>query len=125
MNVELTIAKNLLTETLLVQRGIPCLCRIRGLEFEIAFVDPLPAANGKVSDWDHKKIDERAPAGAGGKYTHYCFGTVSLTPLGDDKYEVVDLAFFNRSVGWCPIVIDREYGPGGSFWDDEGHNSGG
>lgn len=119
MELELTIAKNLLTQRLLEQREIPCVCRIRGLHFEIIFIEPLPEAHGKVSNWDSKKIDERAPAYGGGTHTHNCFGRVSLKRIEGDRYAVVDLAFFNRAVGWCPIIIDGDYGPVGSFWDEE------
>ncbi|WP_246754804.1 hypothetical protein [Rhizobium lusitanum] len=119
MKISLTIAKNLLTQTLLEQKEIPCLSRISGREFEISFIDPLPVACGKVSDWDGRKINERAPAYGGGSYTHDCFGKVSLAPIDGGKYEIVDLSFFNRAVGWCPIIINGEYGPIGSFWDEE------
>ncbi len=118
MEIELRIAKNLVTSSLLEQQDIPCICRVAG-EFEIDFASPLPDAHGVVSNWDRTKLNERAPAGAGGKYTHYCFGKLSLAPIEGDKYRVLSLSFFNRTVGWCPIIIDGDYGPVGSFWDEE------
>ncbi len=118
MEIELSIVKNLVTSSLLEQRDIPCICRI-AREFEIDFVSPLPEAHGVVGNWDLTKINERAPAGAGGKYIHYCFGKLSLARTEGDKYQIIELSFFNRAVGWCPIIIDGEYGPVGSFWDEE------
>ncbi|MBB6488461.1 hypothetical protein [Rhizobium lusitanum] len=120
MEIELTIAKNLVTRALLEQKGIPCVCRVGlGHDFEIDFIPPLPEAHGIVSNWDRKKIEERAPAGAGGRYTHYCFGKLSLMPIEGRKYAIVDLIFFYEDFGWCPVVVDGEYGPIGSFWDEE------
>ncbi len=88
-------------------------------EFEIDFVSPLPEAHGVVNNCDSTKINERAPAGAGGKYVHYRFGKLSLAQIEGDRYQVIGLSFFNRTVGWCPIIVDGEYGPIGSFWDEE------
>jgi hypothetical protein len=119
-SVELHISfpDNLTTEIMLNLKNIPCICRI-GAEFEILFEDPLQVAHGIVTNWDRDKIDERAPAGTGGEYTHYCFGTVSLTKSGADTYDVADLAFFNIAVGWCRILKDGTYQPPGQFWDQE------
>ncbi|AVA24315.1 hypothetical protein NXC24_PB00390 (plasmid) [Rhizobium sp. NXC24] len=33
--------------------------------------------------------------------------------------EKVELALLNRSVGWCPIAINGECAPLGSFWHEE------
>ncbi len=41
MEIELTIANNLVTRALLKQKGIPCVCRIGlGHDFEIDFIPP-------------------------------------------------------------------------------------
>ncbi len=119
IEIELTIARNLVTRTLLEQKDIPCLCRISGPNFELSFIEPLPPGHGKVTDWSAKRIDERTPAYGGGKYSHNCFGKVTLLEIEEGKYKIVDLTFFNHDVGWCTIIINGEYGPIGSFWDEE------
>ena len=118
MEIDLTISKNLRTGRLVRQREIPCICRI-ARQFEISFVEPLSEAHGIVTSWDRKEIEARAQAGAGGIYTHYCFGKISLSPIEGDRYKIVDLAFFYEGLGWCLIIIDGDYGPVGSFWDEE------
>ena len=118
MILNINFPDNLITASLLQQRNIPCICRVSTI-FEISFQSPLPEAAGTVDGWDRKEIDDRAPAGAGGKYTHYALSQVTLKIVAPNQYQINDLAFFNRTVGWCPIVVDGELSEAGLFWDDE------
>jgi hypothetical protein len=89
---------------------IPCFCKVKGSIFEISFSDPLPTGCGVVHEWSIEKIDERAPAGAGGEFSHFCFGTVTLEPTVEDTFQIVDLSFFKTSFpGWFPIVAAKEW----------------
>jgi hypothetical protein len=108
MFLHIELPKNLRVEGMLGQKNIPCLCRIGGGKgFELAFQNPLPEAIGRVEGWDCALIDERAPAGAGGQYTHYCFGVVTLKRVEANLYSIVDLSFFQEAYpGWFPIVTD-------------------
>lgn len=63
---------------------------------------------GNVEGWTQKVIDERAPAGAGGEYTHYCFGMVTLKRAGEHVFDIVDLSFFKSTIGWCPFMANGE-----------------
>jgi hypothetical protein len=119
LTLKVHFPKNLITKTLLEQARIPCLSRI-GRDFEILFQSPLPEAGGLVEGWTFEAIDSRVPAGVGGQYRHYAFSTVTLAPLGDDAYSIVQLAFFNRAVGWCPIIENGDYVPAGGPWSDGG-----
>ena len=116
LNIE--FEKNLLTEELVLQKKIPCLCRV-SKDFEIVFKDPLPEAVGVVHGWDRAMLEQRAMAGAGGKYTHYGYGLLTLKSIKENVYEITDLDFFSTGFGWCQILIDSEYGPPGNFWDDD------
>lgn len=120
MNMKLHIhfPKNLVTESLLRQKKIPCLCRI-GKNFEILFQHPLPEALGTVEGWDIEEVLKRAPAGAGGQYTYYSFSAVTLREIKSNLYQIIDWDLFNRSVGWCHILVNGEYAPPGNFGDDE------
>lgn len=111
MLLHIELPNNLAAQSLLAQKHIPCLCRIGGGPlFELLFQDPLPIALGHMEDWSNEMIDARAPAGAGGKYTHYCFGTVTLERIETHLYRVIDLSFFERlHPGWFPIVKDGEW----------------
>ncbi len=103
MLLKIQLPDNLVTQGLLEQKNIPCFCRVRGSSFELLFQHPLPEATGDVEGWTQKVIDDRAPAAAGGEYTHYCFGMVTLKKAGENVFDIVDLSFFNRTIGWCSI----------------------
>lgn len=108
MWVEFRIEQNLASQWLLKQKDIPCICRI-GREFEIDFVEPLPAAHGKVGDWDLQEICNRALPSVGGTYTHYSNARITVSTAANDRYDILDFAIFNSTVGWRQILLDREY----------------
>lgn len=108
MLLKIQLPDNLVVQGLLVQKNIPCFCRVRGTSFELLFQGPLPQAVGVVEGWTHKVIDDRAPAGAGGEYTHYCFGMVTLKKAEENVFDIVDLSFFESTIGWCPILEKGE-----------------
>ena len=104
MQLKIKLADNLIVQGLLEQKNIPCFCQIKGCLFELLFQAPLPQATGSIEGWTHKEIDIRAPAGAGGQYTHYCFGMVTLKKVGENIFDILDLSFFKNSLGWFPIL---------------------
>lgn len=118
MNLHIEFPDDLTSADLLRQKNIPCLCKV-SKEFEVVVEGPLPKASGIVSGWDRSLLEERAVAGGGGQYTHYCFGMITLQKIEPSVYKIVDLSFFQEPFGWCPILINGEYGPPGDFWDDE------
>ncbi|WCM88098.1 hypothetical protein [Acidovorax sp. NCPPB 3576] len=109
MILNIVFPDNLIVEQLLALEGIPCLCKVKGgVSFEIEFVHPLPLASGFVENWNSRDIDRRSSAGAGGVYTHYCFGKITLKKIDEKKYEIINLDFFNRSLGWLGILANSE-----------------
>jgi hypothetical protein len=118
MKLKIFFPKNMITDSLIRQERIPCVCRI-STEFEISFSDTVPASSGTVLDWDRRELEQRAAAGAGGKYTHHSNSLITLNPMGDDLYEIVDLEMFYDNFGWCAVMKNGEYAPPGSFWDEE------
>jgi len=118
MKLNIEIPKNLATEQLLKQKNIPCFCRV-AKEFEILFQDPFPESVGIVSEWDRRELEKRAVAGAGGRYTHYTNGMVTLKEIDLNQYQIVDLYFFNRNFGWCPVIVNNAYAMPKKFWDEE------
>jgi hypothetical protein len=111
MQLKIELPDNLVVKGLLPQKKIPCLCRIGGSAFELLLQDPLPQATGTVGGWTQRDIDARAPAGAGGQYTHYCLGMVTLEAVGEHIFNIVDLSFFVDTLGWLPIVEGGEWCP--------------
>ena len=73
------------------------------------FRHPLQQTRGQVTGYDLKEIEKRAPAGAGGEFIYFNEGLVSLSPLGGESYAIINLAIFDESVGWCPILQDCRY----------------
>lgn len=88
------------------QKNMPCFCRIKGSVFQMVFQEPLFDSEGTVEEWVQEVIDRRAPAGAGGEYTHHCYGMVSLKNLEENFFEITDLSFFKNPFGWCQILMD-------------------
>ncbi|MDP1979221.1 hypothetical protein [Undibacterium sp.] len=118
MHLKIEMPKNLVAEELVLQKNIPCYCRI-AREFEIIFQSPLPEARGLVLEWDRKLLEERALAGGGGDYTHAANGMISIEEVGTNLYKIHDLAFFYTEFGWCQILLNGEYATPGKFWDDD------
>ena len=110
MYLNIILPENLYTKSMLELAHIPCFCKKGGGKLELSFLHPLPEATGLVCDWESEKIDERAPAGAGGIYTHFGFATVTLKKIDKENYTIVDLSFFETCYpGWFPIVKDGEW----------------
>ncbi|WP_175220429.1 hypothetical protein [Achromobacter deleyi] len=103
---------------LLLQTDIPCICKVGG-DFEIEFQAPLPEVLGFVEDWDRDMLDLRVPAGAGGRYTHYAYATLTLKEITKDVYLIVDLKMFDSDFGWCPVIEKSTYASPHTFDDSE------
>jgi hypothetical protein len=119
MKLSIVFPENLATRSLLAQKMIPCVCMIAGGDFCVSFREPLVEASGNVIEWHRKAIEERAPAGGGGQYSHYRHAQISLKLLEKNLYQIVDLSLFYSDVGWCSVLIDGELAPPGNFWDEE------
>ncbi len=110
-NVQLVIQfpKNLVTELLIQQKDIPCFCKI-AKDFELDFTESIPQVSGKVIHWDRRELELRAEPGAGGEYTHYRNGLVSLQETEQkDVYNIIDLKLFYYHLGWCSVITNGEY----------------
>ncbi|MGN2436276.1 hypothetical protein [Pseudomonas syringae] len=118
MKLKIDFPKSMITDELLGQKRIPCFCKV-SKEFEISFSDTVPESSGVVSGWDRRELELRAVAGAGGRYTHFANGLITLQKIDEDVYKIIDLEMFYRSYGWCPVLRGGEYAPPGDFWDEE------
>jgi len=118
VRLEICFPKNMISEMLLENEKIPCICKISD-KFEIYFSDTVPDVTGIVTDWDRKELELRAVAGAGGKYTHFSNSLITLNKIGDDSYNIIYLSIFYVNFGWCDVLIDGEYAPPGKYWDEE------
>jgi hypothetical protein len=110
MRLKIQLPNNLIVKELVKQKNIPCLLRVAS-EFEVVFQDPLPGVIGTIEGWDRQALEGRAEAGAGGQYTHYAFGMISIENIGQNEYQIIDLSMFFEVHGWCPILMGGEYGP--------------
>ena len=118
MKLNIKFPDNLVTDDLLRQQRIPCLCKI-STRFEISFSVTIPESTGLVFDWSREELELRAVAGAGGQYTHYANSLITLSKIGQDLYEIIDLEMFYRSFGWCTVLRNGQYAVPGNFWDEE------
>lgn len=119
MQLKINLPKNLTTASLIKQRGIPCICALRGNAFEILFIKPLPSISGSVTGWNLRDIQDRVPAGGGGAYLYYSHGMITLTPRGESVYDIEDLSLFFSDLGWLPLVENGRLSAPGQFWDQE------
>ncbi|NUE94721.1 hypothetical protein, partial [Acinetobacter seifertii] len=85
LEVIVNFEDNLYTKKILEVNDIPCVCKISST-FEIEFLEAVPQVTGKVLNWNHKDIDARVPAGAGGEYIHDKFGMISISKLDNNLY---------------------------------------
>lgn len=118
MKLNIDFPDNMITDDLLKQQRIPCFCKV-STQFEIFFSDTFPESSGVVSDWDRREFELRAIAGAGGHYTHFANGLITLNKVGDGVFEIVDFEIFYRTFGWCAVLRNGNYAPPGNFWDEE------
>lgn len=118
MKLNIHFPDNLISDDLLRQQRIHCLCKVSN-QFEISFADTVPESSGIESGWNREELERRAVAGAGCQYTHYASSLITLSKIGEDVYEIIDLEMFYRSFGWCAVFQDGHYAPAGNFWDDE------
>ncbi|MBX9409448.1 hypothetical protein K5E40_27705 [Pseudomonas baetica] len=118
MKLHIHFPDNLISDDLLRQQRIPCLCKV-SKQFEISFSDTVPESSGIVSGWSREELERRAVAGAGGQYTHYANSLITLSKISEGLYQIIDLEMFYRSFGWCTVFRDGQYAPAGNFWDDE------
>ena len=103
LNIE--FEENFFMESIIKNKFIPCVCRVKGLNFTVEFSRPLKMmATGYIPNFNLQDICDRYSAAAGGEYTHYCFGEISLNYLSDSSFEVIDLKFFDEIYGWINII---------------------
>ncbi|UJR63912.1 hypothetical protein [Dickeya zeae] len=114
---------NLLTGSLIEQNDIPCMIKVSE-KFELVFSVVEPVSIGVVERWDRDCFEKRTLARAGGEYTHYEPGLVTLNKVGDDIYKISDLSIFYNDFGWCPILINGDYAEPYPFWDSNDDDPG-
>ncbi|WP_169315892.1 hypothetical protein, partial [Pseudomonas syringae] len=114
MKLKIDFPKSMITDELLGQKRIPCFCKV-SKEFEISFSDTVPESSGVVSGWDRRELELRAVAGAGGRYTHFANGLITLQKIDEDVYKIIDLEMFYRSYGWGTVLRGGGYTPPGDF----------
>ncbi len=118
MRLKIEFPDNLITQKLLAQVRIPCRCLVEA-DFHVTVSETIPSVTGTIVDWDGEMLDLRVPRYVGGTVSHDAFGLISLRLVGANLYDVIELEMFNRTVGWCPVIADGEYGPPGQFWDED------
>lgn len=118
MRLKIEIPNNLTNSRLLQQVDIPCVCYI-GKSFEIHLESPLSPTTGVIDDWDRKALEERAPAGAGGLWTHCRHGRMTLRSASEGVYEIMNLDMFYEGHGWLPIIAAGTYAVAAEIWDEE------
>ena len=118
MKLIINFAKDLLSQSLVQQKNIPCLCKI-GINFEVHFPCLQYEKFGLVEDWDRKELEWRAPAGAGGAWTHHRCCLISLEPVSDGVYKIEDLSMFYEDMGWLPVLKNSIYVTPVGIWDEE------
>ena len=111
MKLHIHFPDNLISDDLLRQQRIPCLCKV-STQFEISFSDTVPEASGIVSGWSRDELERRAIAGAGGQYTHYANSLITLSNISEGLYQIIDLEMFTEAlVGALFSEMDNTHPP--------------
>lgn len=95
MKLNIDFPESMITDELLRQEQIPCFFKV-SKEFEIWFSDTVPESSGVVSEWDRRELELRAVAGAGGRYTHYASGLITLQKVDENVFKIIDLEMFYK-----------------------------
>ncbi|WP_169392510.1 MULTISPECIES: hypothetical protein [Psychrobacter] len=98
---------------------IPCLCKVRGDKFLVEFVTTHTKIEGTLKNWSINALNDRAPSGAGGEYTYYQYGLISIKYIDKTNYKVLSLNLFFNDHGWLPFIENEGYATPKQFWDDE------
>jgi hypothetical protein len=82
--------------------------------FEISSSDTGPESIGVVFGWSRRDWScARSPGRV------YANSLITLSKVGQDFYEIIDLEMFYRSFGWCTVLQNGQYASPGNFWDEE------
>lgn len=112
-----------MTGSLVEQNDIPGMIQVSE-KFELVFSVVEPVSIGVVERWDRDCFEKRALAGAGGEYTHYRPGIVTLNKVVNGVYKIIDLSIFYNDFGWCPILLNEDYAQPYPFWDSDDDDPG-
>ncbi|WP_448093796.1 hypothetical protein [Pseudomonas lini] len=93
MKLNINFPKSIVADDLLKQERIPCFCKV-SKEFEILFSDTVRESSGVVSGWDRTELEIRTVAGAGGRYTHFANGLITLQKIDEGVYKILILEMF-------------------------------
>ncbi|ELY3761622.1 hypothetical protein SMX63_003744 [Cronobacter universalis] len=118
MILEINFPENLITGKLSEQKNIPCVIQVSD-KFRVLFSTAVPCTEGIMHEWDRKLLEDRAPARAGGIYTHNEPALITLNKKTEDSYKVIELHIFYNDFGWCPIIINGDYAVPVKFWDSD------
>lgn len=102
---------------------IPCLCKVKDNIFTIVFVtvhdSDFNNIQGDLDEWSLKALNDRFPSRAGGDYTYYEPGLISIEAINQNIYKVLSLKLFSNETGWLPFIEKGEYADITQYWDDE------
>jgi hypothetical protein len=125
MILKISFPKNLVTDSLLKQNNIPCLCKISvcvKVGFKVIFRNPLPEVSGEIFHLNIKEMELRIPVRVGGEYSYTYFGLITLKASdSEEEYFIESLKFFDESYGWLSIVENGEFAPPNTnLWEEDG-----
>lgn len=105
----------MLSVTLSQTIDIPCFARVSSV-FSLDFSAIYNERSSEVIDWKKEDLEARCAAGAGGQYIYSCPALVSLE-LKNERYEIVDLKFYNKMSGWHQILQNGVLTPPHQYGD--------
>ncbi|GAA6143712.1 hypothetical protein [Hydrogenophaga sp. 5NK40-0174] len=105
ITLNIAFPDNLICEGMVRQVDIPSLAKVSGSKtFTLEFPLLFPGIIGQVTGWTPELVADRAPAGAGGEFTHVKDSLVSLRKVDSTSYRIIALKFFYASHGWLNLV---------------------
>lgn len=117
MILSVEVPEDLSIKEMLKRKDIPCFCKVNTKSLLVFDFDPF-LLEGKILEWDARKMNLLYPSLVGGDHTYYNHALVSIDKISENNYKISNLKFFESTLGWCPIIVDGEYAPEPEYDED-------
>ncbi len=99
---------NLLAESLLEQRLIPCTYKVEEDKMLLEFSGPLPQLEIDAFEFTESVLDEVVSPYVGGKYSYLGHAVVSFGKNDNGEHFLDEMSVFSEFSGWHKLRLDKK-----------------